>query len=193
MLLCVRWRHVSLTHFLFCYFRLLIWSTHHTLSFRGVRRQHSLLTQQSFLIGHFLNILEIDVLILGLVINIASSWCASFLSYDIRTDLSEKWQGCLLVLQPLSTVLIVVCTILNLDNFACVLFFIFGYLVLRFHILCDTCGPIRHNSTFHHAINLFHREFWIGVDFSKSIEFLIIDEEDKVEVALIRNLNGFLD
>lgn len=86
-----------------------------------------------------------------------------------------------------------ICTILDLNYVACVLFFIFGYLVLRFNILSCARRSVCWNGTFHHCVDLLEGKVRICIYLSEPIEFPIVNEQNEVKVTLVRYFDGLFD
>ena len=86
-----------------------------------------------------------------------------------------------------------VCTILDLNDVSCVLFFVLGYLVLGFNILGCARWSVSRNGTFHHCVDLLERKVRICVNLSEPIEFPIVNEQNEVEVTLVGYFDGLFD
>lgn len=90
--------------------------------------------------------------------------------------------------------LLVICTIVDLHDVASVLLLVLRYLILRFLIVAlGACRLAGGNSSFHHGVDLFEREVRIGIYLPEPVELPIVDEQNEIEVALVRYLYGLLD
>ena len=90
--------------------------------------------------------------------------------------------------------LLVVRAVVDLHDVACILLFVLGDFVLRFRLLAGRAWRlVGSHCTFHHGVDLLEREVGICINLPEPIKLPVMHEENEVEVALVRYLNGLLD